>query len=112
MKFFVAKVNLEAFDQSGYQRLRPLQIAYESPRFMLPIRLGMVNAQGAQDLLVYLLTPHGQVEITNYRTVEVPSNQEIPVFIKDEFGDFYGDMFEKSYTDQNRNVAFLEYAWD
>jgi hypothetical protein len=112
MKFFVAKVNLEEFDQSGYQRLRPLQIAYESPRFMLPIRLGMVNAQGPQDLLVYLLTPHGQVEITNYRTVEIPSNQEIPVFIKDEFGDFYADMFEKSYTDQNRNVAFLEYAWD
>ncbi|MDA0866970.1 MAG: DUF2330 domain-containing protein, partial [Cyanobacteria bacterium] len=52
MKFFVAKVNLEEFDQSGYQRLRPLQIAYESPRFMLPIRLGMVNAQGPQDLLV------------------------------------------------------------
>jgi hypothetical protein len=42
----------------------------------------------------------------------IPSDQEIPVFIKDEFGDFYTEMFEKSYTDQNRNVAFLEYAWD
>ncbi|MEL6384831.1 MAG: DUF2330 domain-containing protein, partial [Cyanobacteria bacterium J06626_18] len=78
LKFFVTKVNLETFDQSGYQRLRPLQIAYESPRFMLPIRLGMVNAQGPQDLVVYLLTPYGQVEITNYRTVEVPSNLNIP----------------------------------
>ncbi|MGD1905447.1 MAG: DUF2330 domain-containing protein [Leptolyngbyaceae cyanobacterium] len=112
MKFFVASVNLEEFDQSGYQRLRPLQIAYESPRFMLPIRLGMVNAQGAQDLVVYLMTPSGQVEVTNYRTVDIPSDQEIPVFIKDEFGDFYTEMFEKSYTDQSRNVAFLEYAWD
>ncbi|MEO0984618.1 MAG: DUF2330 domain-containing protein [Cyanobacteria bacterium J06639_14] len=112
MKFFVAKVNLEEFDQSGYQRLRPLQIAYESPRFMLPIRLGMVNAQGPQDLVVYLLTPHGQVEITNYRTVEVPSNLNIPVFVKDEFGQFYTDTFQNSYEQRGRDVAFLEYAWD
>ncbi|NEP27324.1 DUF2330 domain-containing protein, partial [Moorena sp. SIO3I6] len=33
MKFFVAKVNLEEFDKTAYQRLRPLQMAYESPRF-------------------------------------------------------------------------------
>ncbi len=112
MKFFVASVNLEEFDQSGYQRLRPLQIAYESPRFMLPIRLGMVNAQGDQDLVAYLMTPTGQVELTNYRTVDIPSDQEIPVFVKDEFGDFYTEMFQKSYADQGRNVAFLEYAWD
>lgn len=112
MKFFVARVNLEEFDQSGYQRLRPLQIAYESPRFMLPIRLGMVNAQGPQDLLVYLLTPNGQVEITNYRTVEIPSNLDIPLFVKDEFGQFYSETFQQSYNQQGRNVAFLEYAWD
>ena len=112
MKFFVASVNLEEFDSAGFQRLRPLQIAYESPRFMLPIRLGMVNADGPQDLLVYLLTPSGQVEVTNYRTVEIPSNQEIPLFIKDEFGPFYTETFDKSYGDQGRNVAFLEYAWD
>jgi hypothetical protein len=73
MKFFVAKVNLEAeFDQSGFQKLRPLQIAYESSRFMLPIRLGMMNAQDAQDLVVYLLSPSGQTELTNYRTVKIP----------------------------------------
>jgi hypothetical protein len=46
LKFFVAKVDLEEFDRSGFQQLRPIQIAYESPRFMLPIRLGMMNAQG------------------------------------------------------------------
>ena len=49
MKFFVAKVNLEAQKASGVQYLRPLQIAYESKKFMLPIRLGMANASGPQD---------------------------------------------------------------
>lgn len=111
LKFFVAKVNLEEFDRSGFQTLRPIQIAYESPRFMLPIRLGMMNAQGAQDLVVYLLTPDGQVELTNYRTVKIPSNAQIPTFVEDEFGEFYSAMFANSYQQENREVAFLEYAW-
>lgn len=112
MKFFVARVNLEAFETSGYQSLRPLQIAYDSPRFMLPIRLGMVNAQTEQDLIVYLLSPEGQVEVSNYRTVKIPSNTEIPVFVKDEFSDFYKDMFQTSYTREGKKVAFMEYAWN
>lgn len=112
MKFFVARVNLTEFDRSGFQSLRPLQIAYESPRFMLPIRLGMMNAQTAQDLVVYLLSPQGQVELTNYRTVTVPSDVELPVFVKEQFTDFYRAMFQRSYERENRNVAFLEYAWN
>ncbi|NEO16366.1 MULTISPECIES: DUF2330 domain-containing protein [unclassified Moorena] len=112
MKFFVAKVNLEEFDKTAYQRLRPLQMAYESPRFMLPIRLGMMNATGEQDLIVYVLSPRGQAEITNYRTVKIPSNTEIPVFVKAEFGDFYTAMFQTAYEGEGKKVAFLEYAWD
>ncbi|MBD2292982.1 DUF2330 domain-containing protein [Anabaena sphaerica FACHB-251] len=112
MKFFVAKVNLDKFEKSGYQFLRPLQIAYESPKFMLPIRLGMINATNEQDLIVYILSPQGQAEVTNYRTVKVPSNVNIPVFVKNEFGDFYKSMFQTSYTKEDKKVAFLEYAWD
>ncbi|WGV24423.1 DUF2330 domain-containing protein [Halotia branconii] len=112
MKFFVAKVNLDKFEKSGYQLLRPLQISYQSPKFMLPIRLGMINATKEQDLLVYILSPQGQAEITNYRTVKIPSNTNIPVFVKDEFGEFYKSMFQTVYTKEDKKVAFLEYAWD
>ena len=112
MKFFVAKVNLQEFEKAGYQFLRPLQIAYESRKFMLPIRLGMMNATTAQDLIVYVLSPKGQAEVTNYRTVNVPSDTEIPVFVKNEFGNFYKAMFQTSYTREDRKVAFREYAWD
>ncbi|MEO1370740.1 MAG: DUF2330 domain-containing protein, partial [Acidobacteriota bacterium] len=42
MRFFVAKVNLDAQARLGVQELRPLQIAFESPKFMLPVRLGTV----------------------------------------------------------------------
>lgn len=39
MKFFVAKINLGEQAKLGLNHLRPLQIAFESPKFMLPIRL-------------------------------------------------------------------------
>jgi len=112
LKFFVAKVNLEEFDSNGFEKLRPISIAFESPKFMLPIRLGMMNAQGDQDLIVYLLSPDGQVELTNYRTSKVPSGDEVPEFVKEEFKDFYTAMFQTAYEEENRQVAFLEYAWD
>lgn len=117
LKFFVAKVNLQEYESSGYQSLRPLQIRYESPRFMLPIRLGMMNAQPGQqqptqDLIVYILLPEGQAEVSNYRTVKIPSDAEIPLFVEDEFSDFYKAMFSKTYEREGKNIALLEYAWD
>jgi hypothetical protein len=112
MKFFVAKVNLKEFAKTGSQLLRPLMMAYRSPRFMLPIRLGMINAQGEQDLLVYILTPSGRAEVTNYRMVKLPTDQEIPTFVKQEFGNFYKALFATAHERAGRRVAFLEYAWD
>src|SRR5439155_6731012 len=65
MKFFVARVNLKEQAKLGYTFLRPIQVAYESPKFMLPIRLGMVNAAGPEELVVYALTRRGRAEATN-----------------------------------------------
>lgn len=112
MRFFVAKVNLDRHTQMGFAQLRPLQIAFESPKFMLPIRLGTVNADGAQELFVYTLTHKGRVETTNYRTIRLPEAQEIPVYVKDKFGDFYRDLFAQQVKRENKRGVFLEYAWD
>ncbi len=112
LKFFVAKIDLKEFNKAGYQLLRPLQIAYQSPKFMLPIRLGMINSRGEQDLVVYLLSPKGQVELTNYRTVKIPTGSEIPEYVKNEFGAFYKATFQKVYEREQKKVAFLEYAWN
>jgi hypothetical protein len=112
MKFFVAKVNLEAQKESGVQYLRPLQIAYESKKFMLPIRLGMANAAGPQDMIVYALTRRGRVESVNYRTTRIPSDVNIPVFVKSDFGKFYQDAFARSVEKEDRRAVFTEYVWD
>ena len=112
MRFFVAKVNIEEQSKLGYQYLRPLQVAYESNKFMLPIRLGTLNAKGKQELYVYALTRSGRVETTNYRTVKMPSNMDVPEFVQGEFAEFYRDMFTKQVVAENERAVFLEYAWD
>jgi hypothetical protein len=111
-KFFVAKVNLAEYDKHGLTYLRPLQMAFESPKFMLPIRLGMANAKAEQDLIVFALSRVGRTEVTNYRTINVPSNFNIPIYVKNEFSDFYRAMFQRAYEKEGKNTVFVEYAWD
>lgn len=112
LKFFVAKVNLKEQAKLGYSMLRPIQVAYESPKFMLPIRLGTVNADGPQELFIYALTRRGRVEATNYRTVKLPTGMELPVYVKDRFRDFYTAMFSHQVARENMSTIFTEYAWD
>lgn len=114
MRFFVARVNLAEQAKSGFTTLRPIQVAYESPKFMLPIRLGMVNADGAQELFIYTLTRRGRVESTNYRTVKLRTDVEIPTYLKDAaaFGRMYRAMFDLQVQREQMHAVFQEYAWD
>lgn len=112
MNFFVARVNLEAFESSGFTQLRPLIMAFESDSFMLPIQLGMVNANGPQDLIMFMLSPEGRIELENYQTINIPADINVPGFVENEFAEVYTAMFETLYQREGRNDVFLEYAWD
>ena len=112
LRFFVAKVNLGEQARLGFSYLRPIQVAYESPKFMLPVRLGTVNANGPQELFLYALTRKGRVETTNYRTVKLPSDVEVPVYVKAEFPSFYRALFAEQVRKERMHSVFLEYAWD
>jgi hypothetical protein len=112
MKFFVAKVNLKEQAKGGFSYLRPIQIAYESPKFMLPIRLGMANAQGTQDLVIFALSRKGRVESTNYSTRPVPTGMNVPVFVKGDFGEFYKAVFKRAWERNDKKALQTEYVWD
>ena len=92
--------------------LRPIQVAYEDEDFMLPIRLGTVNAEGQQELFVFAITRKGRVETLNYQTVKLPSNMDVPIYVKDEFGEFYKAMFAHQTEKRGGKAVFMEYAWD
>ena len=120
MKFFVVRVNLAEFQKTGGQFLRPIVLDYESDRWMLPIRLGTLNATADQDLLIHILSPDAYGETVNYKTVTVPtdtesgdrwpSGQEVPAFVQDEFEAFYQAVFDQAHERQGKNAVFLEYA--
>jgi len=112
MKFFVARINLEEHAKTGNTFLRPLQIAFESKKFMLPIRLGTLNSRGKQDLLLWTLTRKGRVETANYRTVRMPTGQGIPAYIKDGFGPVYKAIYGTAVDREGGAAVLLEYAWD
>ena len=81
---------------------------------MLPLRLGMLNAPPtkAQDLIVYLLTQQGRVESSNYRTVKLPANLNLPYFTKAKFHDFYKALFDRQASQERQRVVFTEYFWN
>jgi hypothetical protein len=112
MKFFVARVNLKEQAKTGFTYLRPIRVSYESPKFMLPIRLGTLNADGPQELFIFALSRKGRVETTNYMTVKIPTGTELPVFVKQEFASFYRAMFAEQVLKESGRAVFLEYAWD
>ncbi len=112
MRFFVAKVNLERMALLGGNYLRPLQVRYDTPKFMLPLRLGTVNANGPQDLIIYALTKNGRVEAGNYRTVKIPTDIDVPLIAKSDFGNVYKAMFDEAVRKENMRAVFVEYAWD
>jgi hypothetical protein len=112
MRFLLVRVNLKEQTKLGYSYLRPLQIAYESDDLVLPIRLGMLNADGPQDLIVLALTRGGRVESTEYATLEIPSEVDLPLYVAKNPADLYGDMFGTLHAEERAPAVVLEYAWE
>jgi hypothetical protein len=59
--------------------------------------------------LLMTLTRKGRVDISNYRVKKIPTDTNIPSFVKTQFGPFYRDMFARQV---GKAGATLEYAWD
>jgi len=111
-KFFVAKVDATKvqFDAQGQTMLSPLRFHYDSKAFSLPVRLGLINAQGPQDLLVHVLARGVRYELANYENVAIPTNLEVKDEVRDRFGAFYASLFDHLIA-QHPKAVVTEYAW-
>jgi hypothetical protein len=113
MKFFVAKVDPQKvkFDPHGQAALSPLRFHYDTELFTLPIRLGLLNAKGKQDLIVHILAPHQRYEVANYTNVTIPTNLDVEEKAKTEFPTFYATLFDQT-LEKNPKSIITEYSWD
>ncbi|HEX7839507.1 MAG TPA: DUF2330 domain-containing protein [Kofleriaceae bacterium] len=111
-KFFVAKVDPAkvTFDGDGRAALSPLRFHYDSDEFTLPIRLGLANSSGTQDLIVNILAPHQRYEVANYKNVSIPTNLDVGEAVRDKFPAFYAALFDKT-LEHNPGAVVTEYAW-
>src|SRR6202020_1152248 len=72
-----------------------------------------VNLKRMQDSgRAYLRPLQGRYEASNYRTIKVPSDVDVPFFVKNDFANFYKATFEHAVARENMHGVFVEYAWD
>jgi len=110
-KFFVAKVDPSKVQMvDGRASLSPLRFHYDSEEFSLPIRLGMANSSGTQDLIVNILSPDKRYEVANYKNVTIPTNFDVKQSVKTRFAEFYAALFDKTIA-RNPGAVVTEYAW-
>lgn len=111
MKFFVAKVDPTKVKFDGNKAmLSPLRFFYDTEEFALPIRLGLANSQGTQDLIVNILAPSTRYEVANYKNVTIPTNIDVKPTVRDRFGEFYAALFDATVA-KNPGAVVTEYAW-
>ncbi len=95
--FLAAKVADTAALADGTP-LSPLQVAYDSPVFTIPIRLATLNSPGQQDMVVYAIVDHddGRVGIANYPEVFI---EDTCVWgnTGDDFAAFYEDHYSAAW---------------
>ena len=111
MKFFVAKVDPKKVQMvDGHAQLSPIRFHYDSEDFSLPIRLGMANSTGKQDLIVNILSADKRYEVSNYKNVVIPTNFDVKDSVKTRFAEFYAALFDKT-IEANPGAVVTEYAW-
>ena len=109
-KFFVAKVNAKKVTfANGQAVLSPLRFHYDAEKFELPVRLGLVNSGGTQDLIVHVIAKQ-RYELANRPNVLVPTNLDLTPAVQSEFGGFYAELMERTFA-KNPNAAITEFAW-
>lgn len=111
MKFFVARVDVDRVRfEGGRAVLSPLRVHYESEQLSLPVRLGLLNSSGTQDLVVLTLARHQRYELANYPNVFVPTNLDVSNDVRERFGDFYGALLDRT-LERHPGAVVTEYAW-
>ena len=110
--FFVAKVDPKKVTfKDGQAMLSPLRFHYDSKDFSLPVRLGLLNAKGHQDLIINILAQNQRYDVANHPNITVPTNLIVGEKTRSSFAEFYVSLFDYTLK-QNPGAVVTEYAWD
>jgi hypothetical protein len=110
--FFVAKVNIDKVQyKDGEAILSPIRFHYDAEDFVLPVRLGLINSKGAQDLIAFILAKRQRYKVANFPNVTIPTNIPVKPATKNSFASFYSELFD-NVLKENPQAVVTEYSWN
>jgi hypothetical protein len=112
MRLVVAQVDTNRVELVGGDRaqLSPIRFWTEQPYDTIPDRVGLLNANGKQELIVYVLDPEQRYESKNYGNLFPPTNVEVDFAVKERIGEFYAALHD-IIAQKSPNTFLNEYAW-
>jgi hypothetical protein len=112
LKFFVARVNPSRLTFTGGRAtLTPLRMHFDAEQLSLPIRLGLLNAAGPQELIIHVLARGQRFEVANAPNLTIPTNLDLRPEAQAHFPAFYAALLERAFARTPKPVV-TEYAWD
>jgi len=112
MRLVVAQVDTNRIELVGGDRaqLSPIRFWTEQAYTTLPDRVGLVNAGGKQELIVYVIDPEQRYESKNYKNLFPPTNVEVDFSVKERIGEFYAGL-QDIIAQKTPGAILNEYAW-
>jgi len=114
LAFVAAEVDVKRIELVGGDRaqLSPIRFFTDQPYDTLPMRLGLVNApdKGKQEFVIYTLDATQRYDVSNYKTVNAPTNIEVDFAVKERMGEFYNSLYDKILA-KNPEAVLREYVW-
>jgi MYXO-CTERM domain-containing protein len=111
MGMLVAEVDTKKVELVGADRaiVSPVRYFTDKP-VTVDSKLGLLNADGMQELFVYVIHPDQRFEVKNYPNVFPPTNLEVDFKVKERMGEFYAGLHDLLLKRQP--LGFLvEFAW-
>jgi hypothetical protein len=110
--FLAAKIDMRRVERRG-EWLPPIQFVYPSSQLQLPIRIGTISAEGAQDVVMYVLSDidKGEVGIANYPELEVDTECMARDVDAGDFGSWYSGRIDAAIEKDGAGWV-KEYSWD
>jgi hypothetical protein len=110
--FFAARVSLDATAQGAF--LEPLQFTYASDAVSLPIRLGTLNSEGSQDVVIHVIGSQGDgvAGISNYPQIALTDECMWAEEGAETFAEFAQRQFDADFAAGGHGAAWaVEHSW-
>ena len=112
MKFLIVEVDTKRVGLTGGDRavLSPVQFATRE-KVDVNSTLGLLNSNGMQELLIFVIHPDKRFEAGNYKNVFPPTNIHVDFKVKERMGEFYAAIHDMMLA-KDPQAMLVEYAWD